>query len=183
MQTPGLKIMRSRSLMVVLVVLGAALALPAEAQWKWRDKSGRVQYSDLPPPASVAEQEILQRPNGGQRQTGAVARPVAVPASAAAAASAASGVATLAPKTVEPELEAKRRKVEEEKAAKDKLEEQRIAAAKADNCTRAKSQLRTIDDGIRIARTNANGEREILDDKGRAEERKRTMDIMGSDCK
>ena len=180
MQTPGLKIMRSRSLMVVLVVLGAALALPAEAQWKWRDKSGRVQYSDLPPPASVAEQEILQRPNGGQRQTGAVARPVAVPASAAAAAS---GVATLAPKTVEPELEAKRRKVEEEKAAKDKLEEQRIAAAKADNCTRAKSQLRTIDDGIRIARTNANGEREILDDKGRAEERKRTMDIMGSDCK
>ena len=182
MQTPGLKIMQSRSLMVVLAVLGVALALPADAQWKWRDKSGRVQYSDLPPPASVADQEILQRPNGGQRQAGAVARPAAVPASAATAASAASGVATLAPKTVEPELEAKRRKVEEEKAAKDKLEE-RIAAAKADNCTRAKSQLRTIDDGIRIARTNANGEREILDDKGRAEERKRTMDIMGSDCK
>ena len=89
----------------------------------------------------------------------------------------------LARKTVEPELEAKRRKVEEEKAAKDKAEDQRIAAAKTDNCTRARAQMRTLDDGIRIARTNAKGEREILDDKGRADERQRTMDIMASDCK
>jgi Domain of unknown function (DUF4124) len=179
MQMPGLKIMPSRLLMVLVAALGVVLALPAEAQWKWRDKSGRVQYSDLPPPPSVSEQEILQKPNGAQRQA-APATPVAA---ASGAASAASGVATLAPKTVEPELEAKRRKVEEEKAAKDKAEEQRVAAAKADNCGRAKAQLRTLDDGIRIARTNANGEREILDDKGRADERKRTTDIMASDCK
>jgi hypothetical protein len=178
---PGLKIMQSRVWITLFAVLGAVLALPAEAQWKWRDKGGRVQYSDLPPPATVSEQEILQRPNSAQRQTAPVARPVAVAASTAA--SAASGVATLAPKTVEPELEAKRRKVEEEKAAKDKAEEQRMAAARADNCVRAKAQLRTLDDGIRIARTSANGEREILDDKGRAEERKRTADIMASDCK
>jgi Domain of unknown function (DUF4124) len=184
----GLKIMQSRVWIALFAVLGALLAMPAEAQWKWRDKSGRVQYSDLPPPATVSEQEILQRPTGAQRQAAPVARPAAVAGSApsaapSAAASAASGVATLAPKTVEPELEAKRRKVDEEKAAKDKVEEQRMAAARADNCVRAKAQLRTLDDGIRIARTNPNGEREILDDKGRAEERKRTSDIMASDCK
>ena len=173
--------MKSGVSMVLMALVGALLALPAEAQWKWRDKGGRVQYSDLPPPSGVAEQDILQRPAGGQRQAAApVARPAAVAASAAA--SAASGVA-LAPKTVEPELEAKRRKVEEEKAAKAKAEEQRQAAARADNCVRAKAQLRTLDDGIRIARTNANGEREILDDKGRADERKRTTEIMASDCK
>ncbi len=171
--------MNSRVWMVLLAVTGALLALPSEAQWKWRDKGGRVQYSDLPPPASVGEQDILQRPNGAQRQVAAPAAPVA---RAAAAASAASG-ATLAPKTVEPELEAKRRKVEEEKAAQAKAEEQKLAAARADNCGRAKAQLRTIDDGIRIARTNASGEREILDDKARAEERKRTAEIMASDCK
>ncbi len=163
--------------MVIAAVLGAVLALPAEAQWKWRDKSGRVQYSDLPPPASVAEQDVLQRPGGAQRKGAVVAPPPAAPASAA------SGVLTLAPKTVEPELEGKRRKVEEEKAAKGKAEDQRIAAARAENCSRAKGQLRTLDDGIRIARTNAQGEREILDDKGRAEERQRTMDILASDCK
>jgi Domain of unknown function (DUF4124) len=164
-------------LMVIAAVLGAVLALPAEAQWKWRDKSGRVQYSDLPPPASVAEQDVLQRPGGAQRRGAVVAPPPAAPASAA------SGVLTLAPKTVEPELEGKRRKVEAEKAAKGKAEDQRIAAARAENCSRAKGQLRTLDDGIRIARTNAQGEREILDDKGRAEERQRTMDILASDCK
>ena len=180
MQMPGLKIMNSRVWMVLLALTGAMLALPAEAQWKWRDKGGRVQYSDLPPPASVSEQDILQRPNGAQRQVATPALPVARPAPAAA--SAASGVA-LAPKTTEPELEAKRRKAEEEKAAQAKAEEQKLAAARADNCGRARAQLRTIDDGIRIARTNASGEREILDDKARAEERKRTTEIMASDCK
>jgi len=169
--------MQSRVVFVIVAVWGALLASPAEAQWKWRDKSGRVQYSDLPPPASVAEKDVLQRPGGAQRPV-APAAPVA-----AAPASAASGVAVLTPKTVEPELEAKRRKAEEEKLAKDKAEEQRIAAAKADNCNRARAQLRTIDDGIRIARTNAQGEREVLDDKGRAEERRRTMEIIASDCK
>lgn len=169
--------MQSRVWVVIFAVLGALMATPAEAQWKWRDKSGRVQYSDLPPPAGVADKDVLQRPGGTQRPVAAAAPVAAAPASAA------SGVALLAPKTVEPELEAKRRKAEEEKAAKEKAEEQRIAAAKADNCSRARAQLRTIDDGIRIARTNAQGEREVLDDKGRAEERKRTLDIIASDCK
>ncbi|KNZ31442.1 MAG: hypothetical protein AD742_15580 [Methylibium sp. NZG] len=169
--------MKSRVWVVLMAVAGALAALPAEAQWKWRDKGGRVQYSDLPPPASVSEQDILQRPGGAQRPATPPAAPAARPA-----ASAASGAA-ISPKTVEPELEAKRRKAEEEKLAQAKVEEQRQAAARADNCARAKAQLRTIDDGIRIARTNASGEREILDDKGRAEERKRTTEIMATDCK
>ncbi len=169
--------MRTRTLMCLVVALGAALAMPAEAQWKWRDKSGRVQYSDLPPPAGVADQDVLQRPGSVQRMVVVSAAPPGAPASAA------SGALGAAPKTVEPELEAKRRKVEEEKAAKDKAEDQRVAAAKADNCVRARGQLRTLDDGIRIARTNASGEREILDDKGRAEERRRTLEIVASDCR
>jgi len=155
--------------------LGVAVALPADAQWKWRDGNGRVQYSDLPPPASVADKDVLQRPQSAQL----VASPATAPASAASAPLLSAKVG----KTVEPELEAKRRKAEEEKAAKDKLEEQRIAAAKADNCSRARGQLRTLDDGIRIARTNAKGEREILDDQGRAAERQRTLDVIASDCK
>jgi hypothetical protein len=35
---------------------------------------------------------------------------------------------------------------------------------------------------MRMARVNAKGEREILDDKARAEETKRTKDIMASEC-
>lgn len=166
--------------------MGAALALPALAQWKWRDPSGRVQYSDLPPPPNVAAKDILQRPVAAQRQAASVAVPPAAsapPLSAVSAASAASGAASQAAKTVEPELEARRRKGDEEKATRDKAEDQRIAAVKADNCSRAKGQLRALDDGLRIARTNAKGEREVLDDQGRAQERRRTQDIVNSDCR
>ena len=43
--------------------------------------------------------------------------------------------------------------------------------------------MRTLDSGVRIARVTANGEREILDDKQRADETKRTRDIIAADCK
>ena len=68
-------------------------------------------------------------------------------------------------------------------AAKAKAEEAKIAAARADNCTRAKAQMTTLDSGIRLARANAKGEREFLDDKQRADETKRVRDIVAADCK
>ena len=154
-------------------VLGALLAVPAQAQWKWRDKNGQTQYSDLPPPAGIAESDILQRPTVAQR---------AAPVAAGAASGAASGAA-LAPKGNDPELEAKRRKAEQEVAAKKKAEDEKLAIARADNCLRAKAQMRTLDSGVRIARTNEKGEREFMDDAARAAEAKRTQDIIASDCK
>jgi len=161
---------------LLAAVLGAALALPAVAQWKWRGGNGQIQYSDLPPPPGVADRDILQRPNG------ATFRAPPAAAAAAAAASAASGPA-LAPKGVEPELEAKRKKAEQEQAVKAKAEEARMAAMKAENCNRAKAHVRSLETGMRMARVNDKGEREILDDKSRADEMKRARDIVASDCK
>ena len=163
------------SVVVLSALLGACLALPAAAQWKWRGKDGQIQYSDLPPPAGTAEPDILQRPNTSQRRAAAAA-------AAAAPASAASGSITASAK-VEPELEAKRKKAEQEAADKAKAEEARVAALKAENCGVAKSYLRTLEGGIRIARTDAKGEREFLDDKSRADETKRTRDVIARDCK
>jgi hypothetical protein len=166
------------TVVVLAALLGSTLALPASAQWKWRDKNG-VQYSDLPPPPGVAEQDILQRPNAALRKGVA-------PVAAASAASAASGAQGLAPKTVDSELEAKRRKTEEETAAKkkaeEKAEETRIAAAKADNCTRAQAQLRTLDSGVRLAQMNEKGERIVMDDAARATETKRARDMIAQNC-
>jgi len=156
------------------------LALPAEAQWKWKDKGGRVQYSDLPPPAGTPDADILTRPAAPQQRR--VATPA--PASAASGASAvAGGNAPPAPRPADPELEARRKAAEAEKAAKGKAEDDRIAAAKAENCTRAKGNLRDLDSGIRITRSNDKGEREYLDDKQRADEAKRARDIVAADCK
>ena len=169
--------MRRWTPLVIITALGLALTLPAHAQWKWRDKAGQTQYSDLPPPAGTPEADILLRPNAAQR------RVAAAPVAASAASDAASAAPRLAPKASEPELEAKRRKVEEEAAAQKKADEARVAAARADNCVRAKAQLRTMESGIRVTRTNDKGEREYLDDAARAAEAQRSRGIVASDCK
>lgn len=158
---------------LVAALVGLTLALPASAQWKWRDPHGQTQYSDLPPPPGVPEKDILQRPAAARR---AAALPAA-PASAASAAPLAAARAS------DPALEAKRKQAEQEAAAKKKAEEDKIAAARAENCARARAQMRTLDSGIRIARVNDKGEREIIDDAARAAEVKRTQALIASECK
>ncbi|MBX3604625.1 MAG: DUF4124 domain-containing protein [Piscinibacter sp.] len=166
--------MRRRLPALFALMLGIALALPAAAQWKWRDGGGRIQYSDLPPPAGVPEKDILQRPASAvTRQAPAF---VAAPASAASA-------PPLAAAGKEPELEAKRKAAEKEQAEKAKAEEQKLAAARAENCQRARSHARSLESGLRMARVNEKGEREIIDDNTRAAEMKRAQDVIASDCK
>ena len=157
----------------LVMMLIAVLCLPASAQWKWRDSTGRTQYSDLPPPPGTPDSSILLRP---------AAAPVR--ASSAAAAASVASLPLLPPaKTVEPELEKKLREEKEAKAAKAKLEEQKIAAQKADSCTRARNQLLGLNEGLRVASVNSKGEREVLDDKGRADETQRVKAIIKADCK
>lgn len=169
-----------RSLRVIgVVALALCFAGPALAQWKWVDQNRQVQYSDLPPPPSIADKDILQRPRG----MAAVA-----PALAASAATVVASVASgAAPKTVEPELEAKRRKAEQDQAARAKaeakLQDDKVAAMRDENCNRARADIRTLDDGGRLARTNARGEREIMDDKQRADELRRTRDLIAALCR
>ena len=163
--------MQRWTLVVLTAVLGATLALPAAAQWKWRDASGHTQYSDLPPPPGTPDKDILQRPSA-----------TAAPVRAAPAASGASGV-VLSAKTTDPELEANRKKAEQGVADKQKAEEAKFAAARAENCAKARTQLKAFDSGMRLARTNDKGEREYLDDKGRAQEAARARDLVASECK
>ena len=174
----------ARSLATRSIAIGAAtvlalLALPADAQWKWKDGTGRVQYSDLPPPTSTPEKDILARPN--ERKTAVT--PVFAASGASGASAAGSASAMLAPKTTDPELEAKRKKYDAEQAARVKADEDKVAAARADNCLRSKSQLKTLESGVRVAKTNEKGEREILDDEGRDTEMKRSRALIASDCK
>ncbi len=163
-----------------VALLAIGLSQPAEAQWKWKDKSGRVQYSDLPPPSSVSESDILQRPQGAATRAPAFTPNSAQAAAAAMAASAAASAASGA--RAEPELEARRRKAQEEEAAKRRAAQEKDKLARAENCQRAKGQLRALEDGLRMARVNEKGEREILDDKARAEETRRTREVIASDC-
>jgi len=160
----------------LLAACALGLSPHAEAQWKWKDKNDRVQYSDLPPPSTVPDGAILQRPQGAVRRNGPA---FAAPASAASAAVPASGPA----RTVDPELEARRKKTADEEAARQKAEQDKQSALRAENCTRAKAQVKLMEDGTRVARLNAQGEREFMDDQARAAEAKRARDIAATDCK
>lgn len=150
--------------------------LVAQAQWQWVDGQGKKVFSDQPPPIEVPEKSILRRPPGS-----AAARPA--PAESEGAVPAAAPAATPKVSGVDKELEEKTRKAEEAEKAKRAAEEQRVAKARAENCTRARQAKATFDSGMRVARMNERGEREVMDDQARATEQRRLQAIMESDCK
>jgi hypothetical protein len=166
-----MKTMARWNVVVLAALLGLAVSLPASAQWKWKDKSGLTQYSDLPPPPGIPDQDILLRPSASARR--APPPPLVAASSAPLAAAHAS----------DPELEARRKKAEQEVADKKKADEAKLAASRAENCNRAREAVRTLDSGIRLTRANAQGEREVLDDAARASESQKARDVMATDCK
>ncbi|MDP3083263.1 MAG: DUF4124 domain-containing protein, partial [Rubrivivax sp.] len=85
--------------------------------------------------------------------------------------------------TQDRELEARRRAADAEQQAKAKADDDRLAGQRADNCRRARAHVAALDSGMRIARTNDKGEREVLDDKARADEARRTREVIASDCR
>jgi hypothetical protein len=167
-------------------LIGAAclLSMAASAQWQWMDKDGRKVYSDRAPPPDILEKNIMKRP-GGRIISAAPAETSANGSfPALAAASAPTGSAS-APKItgIDKELADKKKKAEEAELAKRKAEEERITKARVENCARAKQAKATLDSGVRVARMNDKGEREVMEDGARATEVKRIQTIIDADCK
>jgi hypothetical protein len=157
------------------LVLAAAAVLfctGAAAQWQWLDGSGRKVFSDTPPPPGTPEKNIVKR-----------AGPVG-PTSVVTAPSASAPSPAAAPQISgrDEQLEAKMRQAEAQDQAKKKAEADKLAKAQKDNCERAKRSKVTLESGVRMATTNAKGEREIMDDAARATEVKRINGIMQSSC-
>lgn len=169
---------------LLLLLAGWTFALSAAAQWQWIGKDGRKVFSDRPPPADIQDKDILKQPGGRSRAKAPVAATEPTEG-AAAAATAAPAAKANTPKISgkDAELETKKKKLEEEEAAKKKVDDEKVAKARADNCERTKKAMVTIQSGARISTTNTKGEREIMDDSGRAAESKRLQSIMDSDCK
>jgi type IV secretory pathway VirB10-like protein len=147
----------------------------AEAQWKWRDSRGQIHISDIPPPRDIPDKDVLQRPEVAVRKAAAPPPPVA--------ASGAAPVAAPGKAPVDPELEERRKRAEQEQVARTEADKQKAAGVRKDNCQRAREQLATLDSGQRIARIKADGEREILDDEQRAKESRRAREVIASECR
>ena len=158
------------ALLTLLTLLLAVASSGAQAQYLWRDKAGQMHASDLPPPADVADKDVLRRPSASAARS-------AAPLAAALPASAASRVG------VDPEIDARRAKAEQADKARAKVEEERLASQRAENCQRARAQMASLDSGQRLARVNAQGERVVLDDKARADEADAARRVITSDCR
>lgn len=158
-------------LLAVALVLGSSAVL-AQGIWKWRDKDGRVQISDRPPPNEVPEKDVLQRPHSAR-----------VPMATQAASDAASEAPV---PRVDASLEARKNKAQAEQLAADKAKKDAEAAkraqAKAENCQRARAYMQGLDTGLRVSRVNEQGQREFLDDNARAAEVARTRENINANC-
>jgi hypothetical protein len=169
----------------LLCVLFSLLSFSAMAQWAWVDKNGRKIFSDRAPPADVPAKSIFKHPGHAPvltRQTPLTEAPVVD--AAAPAASAPQDKASIAkPSGIDPVLAERKKKEEQALEVKRKADQERIARAKADNCERAKLAKKGIESGVRLARTNAKGEREIMDDAARTVESQRIQSVIDADCK
>ncbi len=173
---------RSRRLAALAVAIVAGMyASTAAAQWAWKEDNGRVVYSDRPPPPNIKSSQILRQPNVTMPEP---ARSAGAPeGEKAAAPTAAAPAASTAPKSLaERDMEFRKRQQERADAERKAQDEQQKSAAKAADCERSRGYLRSLEDGVRISRTDAAGNREILDDAQRAAEVERARKMVQQVC-
>lgn len=160
-----------------LLGLGVSSVVGAAPGWVWLDDRGQKVFSDLPPPANVPNQKILRQPGA----TPATATPEAESKPAAAPSPQAKPAA--APTAGAPALTEEQRKIQAKEDAQRKSIERRNAEIRADNCARARESLATLSGGGRLATTNEQGQRVIMDPAMRNAERARVEQIIADNCR
>lgn len=164
-------------LLPCLLLLLPLLATAADVQWKWRDANGRLQYSDRPPPAGTPDKDILQRPAPPRAKLVQI-----VPAGQAASQPAPKPAAPAASTAKERAAELEKSKAEALKKAQQEADEAELRQQRAENCQLARARVVELDAGTRLYVTNARGEREVMDDARRAEERRRAQTAVSTSC-
>ena len=137
--------------------LAAGPAMADSSNWRWLDSQGRQVFSDLPPPVTVPERRILQRPGPDLPKT--------LPSQADKGDSqAASANKEQAPSQASEPLY------------------QRNAAALRENCRRARSTLATLAAGLRLYRLDDKGEQVLMDDAMREQETRQARQAERDNC-
>lgn len=154
-------------ILFALILLAAPFSLHAEI-YKWEDASGKVHYSDAPPPE--AKTTTIVRGKGKAAQTPVTQNP-ATPSKAT-------------PKNLaDKELEFNKRRQEAKESASKTEKEAAATKEKQENCTRARTTLRSLQEGRRMSTTDEKGERVVIDDNIRQRETERAQKDVDSWCK
>ena len=161
-------------LWIAAAAAGLLVQAPALAQYTWKDAKGQLHASDQPPPRDVPDKDVIRRP---------AARAAAQPAAGTVQAASAPSRPVAASAPVDPELQQRKARAEQEAKAKAQAEEQRLAGVRAQNCQRARAHLATLDSGSRLVRINERGERVVVDDNTRAQEAAQARSVVATECR
>jgi hypothetical protein len=167
---------------IVTTLTLLSFASLACAQYVWLDEKGGKQYSDMPPPASIPQKQILKQPGHSRSGPQYSSDNGTDNADNAAKNASASDKASVPMTTAEKNADFQKRKAKQAEQEAKAAEETKNAAAKAKNCENARSYYRSLTSGERIATTDKNGERSYLGDDQRAKEAKDAQNIL-NDCK
>lgn len=176
---------RRRRLLAALPLL---LISPASfAQYQWRDGNGRMVFSDQPPPHDIDPAKVIRRDPGrltppASSSAGSAPKPEA--GSASSSANAKSGPTASAPESfADRQLDAKRKAQEKAEAERKKKEQAEQEAKVARACEDMRTEVRTLETGMRVTRVNAQGEREFLSDEDRTKRIDSVRRDMREHCK
>ncbi|HWA11909.1 MAG TPA: DUF4124 domain-containing protein [Burkholderiales bacterium] len=147
-----------------------AASLATAETYKWTDAEGKVHYSDQPPPPSVKDSRTVM-PKKRSSHSG----PAPAEVRPAAAAPAAKTPQELDAEFRERQVKAAEKEAEDRKKAAENEEKKR-------NCDQARANVARLQAGGRIARANARGETEYLDDQQIAEELAGARKVQDSWC-
>lgn len=173
-----------RSFALSLSLLAAALATvpaSASAQWQWRDASGRMVYSDVPPPPDITR--IVKgpgQPSGEYKLAEATATNAEV-APARPAAAKAAAVAAAAPAPTAEEAFQKRRAERLEAAAKDAQKETE-ANERATRCAELRNYAQGLQQGVRTGVMTSDGGVQFLGGEQRQAEIVKINANIEKDC-
>lgn len=135
----------------------------------------------MAPPTSVPKERILKSPGQAPRNSPAAESKADTDENTSG--SALNTKKEKQPMTLaEKNTDFQKRKIEQAEKEKKAAEEAKRLADKAKNCDLARQYQRTLDEGIRIARTEKNGERSFLSDEQRNQEIKDNKETLGG-CK
>ena len=139
-----------------LLSIGALALLPqfAHAQYSWIDEKGARVFSDRPPPPGTPPGRILKAPRG------------LAPAPEPAAAPDTSAEKPPTPGWMEREADYRKRAVKRSKEAEEGLA---ASKARAAACDAARAEQAQLNSGVRLVRTDKNGERDYVSDEERAQ--------------
>jgi len=139
-----------------------ALAAPSQAQlYKWVDSSGRVQYSDRPPPGGRKAEQVS---NANVSSIGA------------------QGASGGGKSPADLEADFRKRRAEQAEAGKKQQQAAAEQKQKTESCAAARRNLTALQSGQRMARYNEKGEPSFLEDGERAREMQRAQQQVQTYC-